>query len=69
MILFSKPAALRENCPYSENFGPYFLIFRLITEGDSVVSLLIQFECGKIRTIKTPNIDTFHAVQRFNLPT
>ena len=27
-----------------------------------IVSLRIQSECGKIRTRKTPNTDTFHAV-------
>ena len=26
------------------------------------VSLRIQSECGKIQTIKTPNMNTFHAV-------
>ena len=29
------------------------------------VSLHIQSECGKTRTRKTPNIDTFHAVTMF----
>ena len=27
------------------------------------VSLLIQSECGEIRTRKTPNMDTFHVVE------
>ena len=30
------------------------------------VSLGIQSECGKIRTRKTPNTDTFHAVTLIN---
>ena len=38
---------------------PYFLPFGLNTER---VSLHIQSECGKIRTIKFPNTDTFRAV-------
>ena len=41
--------------------GPYFPAFRLNTERYGV-SLLIQSECGKIRTRITPNTDTFHAV-------
>ena len=41
--------------------GPYFLAFGLNTERYSV-SLHIQSECGKIRTRKIPNTDTFHAV-------
>ena len=40
---------------------PYFPAFGLNMERYSV-SLRIQFECGKIRTRKTPNMDTFHAV-------
>ena len=40
--------------------GPYFSIFGLNTERYSV-SLRIQSECGKIRTIITPNRDTFYA--------
>ena len=42
--------------------GPYFSAFELNTERYSV-SLRIQSECGKIRTKKTPNTDTFHAVR------
>ena len=45
--------------------GPYFATFGLNTERYRV-SLRIQFECGKIRTRKTPYLDTFHAV--FQLP-
>ena len=41
--------------------GPYFHTFGLYTERHSV-SLRIQPECGKIRTKKTPNTDTFHTV-------
>ena len=42
--------------------GPYFPAFGLNTERYSV-SLRIQSECGKIRTRKFPNTDTFHAVE------
>ena len=41
--------------------GPYFPAFGLNTERYSV-SLRIQSECGKIRTRKTLNRETFHAV-------
>ena len=40
--------------------GRYFLEFGLNTERYGL-SLRIQCECGKIRTRKTPNADTFHA--------
>ena len=43
--------------------GPYFLAFGLNTERCRVSSC-IQSELGKIRTRKTPNTDTFHAVLR-----
>ena len=41
--------------------GPYFSAFGVKTETYGV-SLHIQSECGKIRTRKTPNTDTFYAV-------
>ena len=41
--------------------GRYFSTFRLNTERYRV-SLGIQSKCGKIRTRKTTNTDTFHAV-------
>ena len=41
--------------------GPYFPAFGLNKEKYSV-SLRIQSECWKIRTRKTPNTSTFHAV-------
>ena len=41
--------------------GPYFPAFELNKETYSV-SLRIQSLCGKIRTRKTPNMDTFHVV-------
>ena len=45
-----------------QNFtGQYFPTFRLNMETYSV-SLRIQSEIGKIRTKKTPNTNTFHAV-------
>ena len=43
--------------------GPYFPAFRLNTERYSV-SLGVPSECGKIRTKKTPNTNTFYAVCR-----
>ena len=49
---------LRENCWYSEFF---LSVFSLIgTEYGEI--LRIQSECGKIRTKKIPNTDTFHTV-------
>ena len=52
--------------------GQYFPAFGLNTEYLSVFSpygvyLRIQSKCGKIRTRKTPNIDTFHAVNAISL--
>ena len=41
--------------------GSYFPAFGLNT-GKYSVSLRIQSELGKIRTRKTPNTETFHAV-------
>ena len=43
--------------------GPYFPVFGLNTER-YCVSLRVQSECGKIRTIKTPNKDAFNAVRK-----
>ena len=45
--------------------GPFFLAFGLNTERYSV-SLRIQSEYEKIRTRKTPNTDTFHAMNGFH---
>ena len=42
--------------------GPYFPAFGENTEIYSV-NLRIHSECGAIRTRKTPNTDTFHAMQ------
>ena len=42
--------------------GPHFPAIRLNTEIQGV-SLHIQSECGKIRTRKTPNTDTFQTQQ------
>ena len=39
--------------------GPGLPAFGLNTE---ILNFQIQSECGKIRTRKTPNTDTFHAV-------
>ena len=41
--------------------GPYFPAFGLNMDRYRL-SLRIQSECGKIRTIITPNVDTFYAV-------
>ena len=41
--------------------GPFFPAFGLNTERYEV-SLRIESECGKIRTRKASNTDTFHAV-------
>ena len=41
--------------------GPYFPAFGLNTERCRV-SLRIQSDCGKMRTRRTPNTDTFYAV-------
>ena len=57
----NKRIAQREQCLYSECFWSVFPAFGLTMERYSV-SLLIQSECTKIRTRKTPNTDTFHAV-------
>ena len=43
--------------------GPYFPALGLNTERYFVVSLRIQSECRKIRTRKTPYLDTFHTVK------
>ena len=42
--------------------GPSFPPFGLNMDHKNSMSLRIQFECGKIRTRKTPNMATFHAV-------
>ena len=46
---------------YRSFCGPYFHVVRLKSERYGV-PLRAQSECGKIRTRKTPNTDTFHAV-------
>ena len=43
-------------------FGPYFLLFGLNTEIYSV-NLRVQSKYRKLQTRKTPNTDTFYAVQ------
>ena len=42
--------------------GPYFPAFGLNTESCEVSLLCIQSKCGKMRTRKSPNTDTSHAV-------
>ena len=59
--VFLEPLSLRERCPYSEFF--WFVSSHIWTGTERYgVSLRIHSECGKIRTRKTPNTDTFHAV-------
>ena len=57
-------ASLREKCPYSEFFWSLFPAF-----GIKMERYRIKFECGKIRTRKTPHPDTFHAVHIYNFET
>ena len=52
--------SLCENRPCSEFFQFVFSCIR--TEYRETVSLRIQSKWGEIRTRKTPNIDTFHAL-------
>ena len=58
-IIFARDT-LREKCPYLEFF--WCIFSRFLTEYGFTVNLRIHSECGKIRTRKTPNTDTFHAV-------
>ena len=52
---------LREKRPYSKFFQSAFS--RICTEyGEIFISVRVQFECGKMQTRKTPNMDTFHAL-------
>ena len=56
----------------SQSFSdPYFLAFGLNTDRWGA-SFRIQSKCAKIRTRKTPNTDTFHAMtfvlDLFDLP-
>ena len=50
-----------KSVPIRSFSGPYFPVFGLNAERYGV-SLRIQSKCGKMRTRKTPNTDTFHAV-------
>ena len=60
--------ALHEKFPYSGFF--WSVHSRILTEYlSNTVSLRIQFECGKIRTGKTPNTDTFLAVMDWGICT
>ena len=59
---FEPKQALRGKRLYSEFF--WSVISRIWTRyGEIRVSPRIQYECGKIRTIKTPNTDTFYSVR------
>ena len=52
---------LRKKWPFSEFFRSVFSRIRAEYVMYSVC-LRVQYECGEIRTRKTPNTDTFHAV-------
>ena len=52
---------MRRKCLYSELFWSAFPAFGLNTDRHGV-SLLIQYDCGKIWTRITPNTYTFYAV-------
>ena len=58
MSLIWTTLPLREKCPYLKLF--WSLLSRIRTEYG--VYLRIQCKCGNIRTKKTPNTNTFHAV-------
>ena len=45
--------------------GPYFPTVGLNADIKNSVNLCIQFKCGKERTIKIPNTETFDAVTTF----
>ena len=56
-------SSLREKYPYSEFLRSVFYSIRIEYGVIQIyVSLCIQSKCVKIRTRKTPNMDTFHAV-------
>ena len=61
LLEFSLACTVWNMSKYEVFYGPYFPAFGLNTER-CFVSLPIQSECGKIRTRKTPYLDTFHAV-------
>ena len=63
-ILEAREPGMREKCLYLEFFLSVFPAFGLNTERNRV-SLRIQSWCGKIQNRKTPNTDTFYAVQLF----
>ena len=60
-LFFSKRHCV-ESLRIKSYSGPYFPAYEINTERYGV-SLRIQSECGKIRTRKTPNTDTFNAVR------
>ena len=59
--------SLRKKCPYLEFFWSIFSRIRTEYGERYLVSLRIQSESGKIRTRKSPNTDTFHAVFVFTI--
>ena len=55
-------SSLREKCPNTEFFDPYFPAFRLNTERYRVQIRYIGPNAGKYGPEKTPYLDTFYAV-------
>ena len=58
-LKFRLRLAPHEKCPYSEFF---WSVFSRVWSEYGEIPPLIQSECGKIRTRKIPNMETFHAV-------
>ena len=58
-LISSYSIQMRDNTPYLSAFSP--------DVGKSSVSLRIQSKCGKIRTRKSPNTDTFRTVRIIDL--
>ena len=59
--VLKRPLILHEDGPYSEFFWSVFSRIQ-IEYGDLPCNLRIQSECGKIRSRKTPNKNTFYIV-------
>ena len=61
LYTFPITLTLRKKLPCPDIF--WSVLSRIWTDyGEIGVSIRIQSECGKIRTRKAPNTDTFHAV-------
>ena len=57
---------MHKKCQFRSYSGQHFPAFGLSTERYRV-SLRIQSECGKMRTRKSRNTDTFHKVNNFSI--